>query len=100
MDKGMETGGLTSHTEMKGRIKNRKKMVRMNMRRSKPDASSYALVKDRAMIFPSSNCLFWRFLVVFSHCYQADIWTDTQRDPPMKIQGYIKQPQAIEIVIY
>ena len=100
MDRGMETGGQTSHTEMKGRIKNRKKMDRTNMRRSTNDASSYALVKDRAMIFPSSNCLFWRFLVVFSHCYQTYIWTDTQRDPPMKIQGYIKQPQVIEFVIH
>ena len=89
MDKGMETGGPTSHTEMKGRIKNRKKMIRMNMRRSKPDASSYALAKDHAIIFPSPNCLFWRFFVVFSHCFQTYIWTDTQRDPPMKIQGQL-----------
>ena len=55
----------------------------------KKQASSYALVKDRAIIIPSPNCLFWRFLVVFSHCFQTYIWTDTQRDPPMKIQGQI-----------
>ena len=79
MDKGMETGGLTSHTEMKGRIKNRKKNGQDEY--EKKQASSYALVKDHAIIFPSPNCLFWQFLVVFSHCFQTYIWTDKQRDP-------------------